>query len=54
MARDAIYERLWEVLSGSVRGPQYRHLSIDDRRAIVEILKDTKRDLPSDFQRPVS
>lgn len=49
-AGDAIHERLWQVLSGTVRDPQYRHLSADDRRAIVEILNDTKRDLPSYFR----
>jgi hypothetical protein len=38
------------VLSGADRGPQYRRLSLEDRRAIVEILRDTKHDLPSDFQ----
>ena len=53
IARDAIYERLWQALSGSVR-PRHRHLSVDERRAIVEILNDTKRDLPSTFRRRVS
>jgi hypothetical protein len=48
-ARDAIHERLWQVLSGTVRDPQYRHLSADDRRAIVEILKPTKPGLPASF-----
>jgi hypothetical protein len=45
---------VWQVLSGAVRDPQYRHLSLDDRRAIVEILKETKRDLPTTFRQPVS
>ena len=49
-AKHAIYRRLWHVLSGEDRAPQYRRLSLGDRRAIVEILRDTKHDLPSDFQ----
>jgi hypothetical protein len=53
-AKDAIYQRLWQVLSGEARGPQYQHLSLDDRQAIAEILKDTKKDLPSYFSLPAS
>ena len=53
-AKDAVYGRLWQVLSGSAPGSQYRSLSLDDRRAIVEILKDTKSDLPSYFSPPTS
>jgi hypothetical protein len=49
-AKSAIYRRLWEVLSGADHAPQYRRLSLEDRRAIVEILRDTKTDLPRDFQ----
>ena len=49
-AKNAIYRRLWQVLSGEERGPQYKRLSSEDRRAIVGILRDTKQDLPSDFQ----
>jgi hypothetical protein len=50
-AKDPIYRRMWEVLSGEERGDRYRSaLSLADRRAIVEILRDTKRDLPAYFQ----
>ena len=48
-ARDAIYRRLGQVLSGADPDPRYGHLSPDDRRHIVEILRDTKPDLPDDF-----
>ena len=48
-ARDAVYRRLWEVLSGADAGPRYAHLSAADRRAIREILRDTKSDLPADL-----
>ena len=49
-AKDAIHHRMWDVLSGKVRGPRYRKLSVIDRLAIVEILRDTKPDLPAYFQ----
>ena len=49
-AKDAIYERMWRVLSGADRQEPYSRLSLADRRAIVEILRDTKKDLPSYFQ----
>ena len=50
-AKDPIYRRMWEVLSGQERDTRYREaLSLADRQAIVEILRDTKKDLPSYFQ----
>jgi hypothetical protein len=48
--KDAIYRRLWCVLSGQDHARRYSRLSHADRRAIVEILRDTKRDLPGDFR----
>jgi hypothetical protein len=49
-AKDAIYKRLWQVLSGEERGARYRSaLSLTDRQAIIEILRDTKKDLPAYF-----
>ena len=48
-SKDAIYQRLWQVLSGTAPGHHLQRLSLDDRRAIVEILKDTKQDLPPIF-----
>jgi hypothetical protein len=51
LAKDPIYQRLWDVLSGQEQDPRYRSaLSLADRRAIVEILRDTKKDLPAYFQ----
>ena len=50
-ARDPIYKRLWEVLSGQEQDERYRAaLSLADRQAIVEILRDTKPDLPAYFR----
>ena len=47
VARSRIYRRLYEVLRGTDSSLQYRHLSIEDRRAVFEILRDTKKDLPA-------
>ena len=50
-AKDPIYRRMWEVLSGQERAERYRSaLSLADRQSIVEILRDTKQDLPQYFQ----
>jgi hypothetical protein len=49
-ARDAIYRRLWEVLSGAVSSERHSHLSAADRAAIVEILRATKPGLPAYFR----
>ncbi len=50
-AKDPIYRRLWEVLSGQEQDARYRSaLSRADRQSIVEILRDTKKDLPRYFQ----
>jgi hypothetical protein len=51
-ARDAMYRRLWEVLSSAEPGPRFSHLSAADRAAIVEILIATKAGLPAYFRRP--
>ena len=48
-AKAAVYARLWEVLSGEERRPVYRKLTAADRQAILEILRDTKPDLPAYF-----
>jgi hypothetical protein len=52
-AKDAVYERLWQVLSGREKGGVYAKLSLADRRDIVEILKETKKELPAYFSAPV-
>ncbi len=49
-ARDALYRRLWEVLSSADPGARYAHLSPEDRAAIVEILIATKPGLPEYFR----
>jgi len=49
LAKEPIYRRMWQVLSGEASDPRYRSLSLADRRAVVEILRDTKPDLPAYF-----
>jgi len=49
-AKEAIYERRWQILSGREENTNYQRLTMDDRRAIIEILRDTKKDLPSYFK----
>lgn len=48
-ALDAVYTRMWEILSGADTEPRYEVLSRADRLAIVEILRETKTNLPDYF-----
>jgi hypothetical protein len=50
MARQRIYARLWRVLSGEDPDRRYARLTTADRRAIIEILRATKKDLPAVFR----
>jgi hypothetical protein len=45
--KDAIYKRMLRVLSGSEKDKKYARLSPADRRAILEILRETKKDFPA-------
>jgi len=49
-AKDAIYHRLWQILSGLDKGEKYERLSAADRIAILQILHDTKPGLPAYFR----
>lgn len=51
VVKDAIYRRLWEVLTGQDKSDEFAHLSSEDRTAIREILRDTKRGLPDYWKR---
>ena len=53
LAREAIYTRMWEILSGADRSKQYARLSLIDRQTVVEILRETKTGLPGYFQQVV-
>jgi len=49
-AKNLVYRRLWQVLSGQDKDARYARLSATDRRAIIEILRSTKKGLPDYFQ----
>ena len=44
-----VYERMWAILSGAATDGEYAKLSQADRRAIIEILRETKKGLPAYF-----
>jgi len=48
-ARAAVYVRMRDVLSGRDPNPKYARLTEADRRAVVDILRETLHDLPADF-----
>jgi hypothetical protein len=48
--KDYVYRRLWEVLSGQDKSEDFRHLTAADRRAILEILRETKSNLPNSWR----
>jgi hypothetical protein len=51
MAKDRVYQRLLDILTGKERGEAYARLSAADRRAILEILRETKPGLPAGWGR---
>jgi hypothetical protein len=44
--RDRVYRRIIDVLDGTATDKKYARLSADDRRAVRDILRDTKRGFP--------
>jgi hypothetical protein len=48
-ARDRVYRRIYEVLTGKDSSPKFARLSPDDRQAALEILRSTKEGLPAYF-----
>ena len=49
-ARDYVYHRVLEVLTGRDQSPDFARLTKDDRRAILEILLATKPGLPAEWK----
>ena len=45
--KEQVYRQMYDVLSAKDDSDQYSHLTLADRNAILEILRDTKPDLPS-------
>jgi hypothetical protein len=48
--REAIFHRMWQILSGQEAGKRYARLSLSDREAVVDILRETKHGLPVYFK----
>jgi hypothetical protein len=48
--KEYVYHRLWEVLSGQDTTKEFAHLSAMDRQAILEILRETKPNLPASWR----
>ena len=48
--RDRIYQKLYDVLSGKNTDPKFARLSAEDRKNVLEILRDTKSGLPAYFK----
>jgi len=47
--KDVLYPRLWAVLTNQDQSEAFAHLSKTDRQAILEILLDTKKNLPASW-----
>jgi hypothetical protein len=50
-ALDYFYRRLWLVLTGEAKEKGFAALSGEDRRAVLEILRETKPNLPDYFRK---
>ena len=50
LAKDAVYTRMWQILSGAETNRRYTRLKPADRTAVIEILRETKPDLPAYFR----
>jgi len=49
-AKGYVYSRLLEILNGTDQSPDFKQLSAQDRRAILDILLETKPGLPREWQ----
>lgn len=48
--KSRLYHRLWEVLTDRDTSKTFSAIPADERRAILEILRETKRDLPAEWK----
>lgn len=46
-AKELVYRRLYDVLTGKETGEAYARVTKESRQAILEILRETKKDLPA-------
>jgi hypothetical protein len=49
LAKEYVYHRLFEILTGREQGSEFARLTGEDRRAILEILLATKPGLPEEW-----
>jgi len=45
--KERLYQRLWDILSGKDSSETFQNLSPETKQAILEILADTRKDLPA-------
>ena len=45
-AREEVYRQLHDILTGNDTDPDFAHLTSSDRHTILEILRETKHNLP--------
>lgn len=45
--KEYLWQELWEILANNKKPEEYAHLSAEDRQAIIQILRETKPDLPA-------
>lgn len=48
--KEYVYTEMWEILANGKHPERYAHITPADRKAILEILRDTKTDLPAFWQ----
>ncbi len=46
-AKEQVYLRLWQVLSGEDRSPPFEHLTQAERQSVLQILRATRPGLPA-------
>ena len=45
-ARERVYQKLYDVLTNKNTSPRFARISADDRRNVLEIVRETKTGLP--------
>jgi hypothetical protein len=52
LVRERVHQRLYDVLTGKDQSKKFASLSVDDRRAVLEIVRQTKPGLPAYWTAP--
>lgn len=52
--RESVYARMWDILAGHSEERRYARIPRSDREAVIQILQDTKKDLPEYFTLPAA